>query len=161
MASTPPATSTRPGAASSCSLSRCAAGSRRSCRGSTSRSAPRCTPSRTASHTYRTADGMRITTVLNWIDLVSGHYDEARDGPGHRAELDRCWDASDPTIHRNHDLAVQAATDLLAAALDPALPRDAKIQQFDAVTARYLAYQPGCSSDNQWCNPTEAHVTNS
>lgn len=112
-------------------------------------------------HTYRTADGTQITTVLNWIDLVSGHYDEPRDGPGHRAELDRCWDASDPTIHRNYELAIQAATDLLAAALDPALPRDAKIQQFDAVTARYLAYQSGCSSDNQWCDPPEAHVTNS
>ncbi len=112
-------------------------------------------------HTYRTADGTRITTVLNWIDLVGGHYDEPRDGPGHRAELDRCWDASDPTIHRNYELATQAATDLLAAALDPALGRDAKIQQFDAVTARYLAYQPGCAFDNQWCDPPEAHVTNS
>jgi hypothetical protein len=112
-------------------------------------------------HTYRTADGTRITTVLNWIDLVSGHYDEPRDGPGHRAELDRCWDASDPTIHRNYDLAIQAATDLLAAALDPGLGRDEKVQQFDAVTARYLGYQPGCTFDNQWCDPTEAHVTNS
>jgi hypothetical protein len=112
-------------------------------------------------HTYRIADGTRITTVLNWIDLVSGHYDEPRDGPGHRAELDRCWDASDPTIHRNYELAVQAATDLLAAALDPGLGRDEKVQQFDAVTARYLAYQPGCAFDNQWCDPAEAHVTNS
>jgi uncharacterized protein (TIGR03382 family) len=112
-------------------------------------------------HTYRTADGARITTVLNWIDLVSGHYDAPRDGPGHRAELDRCWDASDPTIHRNYELAIQAATDLLAAALDPGLDRDQKLQQFDAVTARYLAYQPGCTADNQWCDPPEAHVTNS
>ena len=112
-------------------------------------------------HTYRTADGARITTVLNWIDLVGGHYDEARDGPGHRAELDRCWDASDPTIQRNYELATRAATDLLSAALDPGLTRDDKIQQFDAVTARYLGYQPGCTSDNQWCDPPEAHVTNS
>ncbi|HEX3762925.1 MAG TPA: MYXO-CTERM sorting domain-containing protein [Kofleriaceae bacterium] len=112
-------------------------------------------------HTYRTADGTQITTVLNWIDLVSGHYDEARDGPGHRAELDRCWDASDPTIHRNYELAIQAATDLLATALDPGLSRDEKIEQFDAVTARHLGYQPGCTFDDQWCDPPEAHVTNS
>jgi uncharacterized protein (TIGR03382 family) len=112
-------------------------------------------------HTYRTADGMRITTVLNWIDLVGGTYDEARDGPGHRAELDRCWDAGDPTIHRNYELATAAATDLLASVLDPGLTRDQKLAQVDAVTARYLAYQPGCSPDNQWCNPPEAHVTNS
>ena len=112
-------------------------------------------------HTYRTADGSKITTVLNWIDLVGGHYDEARDGPGHRAELDRCWDASDPTIHRNFELATQAATDLLAAALDPGLTREQKVAQFDAVTAHYLGYQPGCTAGDQWCDPSEAHVTNS
>jgi MYXO-CTERM domain-containing protein len=111
-------------------------------------------------HTYRTADGSKITTVLNWIDLVGGHYDEARDGPGHRAELDRCWDASDPTIHRNYELATQAATDLLAAALDPGLTREQKVAQFDAVTAHYLGYQPGCTAADQWCDPPEAHVTN-
>lgn len=112
-------------------------------------------------HTYRTADGMQITTVLNWIDLVGGHYDEARDGPGHRAELDRCWDAGDPTIHRNYELATAAAADLLAAVLDPGLTGDQKLAQVDAVTARYLAYQPGCSPSDQWCDPPEAHVTNS
>lgn len=37
-------------------------------------------------HTYRTADGMQITTVLNWIDFVGTSYDEARDGPPHRME---------------------------------------------------------------------------
>jgi hypothetical protein len=111
-------------------------------------------------HTYRTADGMQVTVVLNWIDEVKGTYDEPRDGPLHRAELDRCWDA-DPTIHRNYELATQAATELLRAALDPALGRDQKIQQFGAVTAKYLAYQPGCTFDNQWCNPPEATVTNS
>jgi uncharacterized protein (TIGR03382 family) len=112
-------------------------------------------------HTYRTADGQQITTVLNWIDLVGGHYDEPVDGPGHRAELDRCWDSGDPTIRRNYDLSIQAATDLLAAALDPGLTRDQKIAAFDAVTTRYLGYEPGCSPENQWCDPPEAHVTNS
>ena len=111
-------------------------------------------------HTYRTADGMQVTVVLNWIDQVNGTYDEPRDGPLHRAELDRCGD-SDPTIHRNYDLATQAATDLLRVALDPALSRDQKIQQFDAVTVKYLTYQPGCTFDNHWCSPPEATVTNS
>lgn len=113
-------------------------------------------------HTYRTADGMTVTVVLNWIDLVGqSPYDEARDGPGHRAELDRCWDATDPTIHRNRVLATQAATDLLSVALDPGLDRATKITQFDAVATKYLGYQPGCTFDNQWCNPPEASVTNS
>jgi hypothetical protein len=112
-------------------------------------------------HTYRTADGTKVTVVLNWIDLVGTSYDEARDGPPHRAELDRCWDASDPIIHRNYELATQAATELLSVALDPGLSRDQKLAQVDAVTAKYLGYQPGCTFDNQWCAPGEATVTNS
>ena len=112
-------------------------------------------------HTYRTADGMKVTVVLNGIDLHDHNYDEARDGPGHRGELDRCWDATDPIIHRNYELAIQATTELLAAALDSGLSREQKRQQFDAVTAKYLGYQPGCTFANQWCDPPEAHVTNS
>jgi hypothetical protein len=111
-------------------------------------------------HTYRTADGMQVTVVLNWIDEVNGTYDEPRDGPPHRAEMDRCWEA-DLTIQRNYDLSTQAATDLLRVALDPALSRAQKVQQFGAVTAKYLGYQPGCTFDNQWCTPPEATVTNS
>lgn len=111
-------------------------------------------------HTYRTADGMRVTVVLNWIDLINGTYDEARDGPAHRAELDRCWDG-DPLIKRDFDLATQAATELLSAALDPSLSRDAKIEQFEAVVAKYLTFEPGCTLDNNWCDSAEARVTNS
>jgi uncharacterized protein (TIGR03382 family) len=111
-------------------------------------------------HTYRTADGMKVTVVLNWIDIVNGTYDESRDGPQHRAELDRCWEA-DPTIRRDYDLATQAATELLTVALDPTLGRDEKIAQFDAVTAKYLSFEPGCTFDNHWCSPPEATVTNS
>src|SRR5262249_41913433 len=110
--------------------------------------------------TYRPADGREVAVVLNWIDLVGNSYDEARDGPPHRAELDRCW-ADDPTIRRNYDLSIQAATDLLSAALDPGLTRDQKVQRFDAVARAYLGYQPGCTFDNQWCDPPEAKVTNS
>ena len=111
-------------------------------------------------HTYRTADGMKVTVVLNWIDLVNGTYQESRDGPPHRAELDRCWDG-DPTIRRDYDLATQAATELLGVALDPKLGRDQKIAQFDVVTAKYLSFEPGCTFDNHWCAPPEAAVTNS
>src|SRR5262245_7853325 len=67
--------------------------------------------------TYRTPDGTAVTVVLNWIDFAGDDYDEARDGPAHRAELDRCWDAEDPIIHRNYELSTQAATELLSAAL--------------------------------------------
>src|SRR5689334_13831623 len=102
-------------------------------------------------HTYRSPDGANVTVVLNWIDLVGKQpFDEARDGPPHRPELDRCWD-QDPMIQRNYELAIQAATELLTAALDPSLARGQKIAAFDAVTAKYLSYQPGCTFDNQWC----------
>jgi hypothetical protein len=111
-------------------------------------------------HTYRSPDGMSVIVVLNWIDVVGDSYDEARDGPSHRAELDRCWD-DDPTIQRNRELTTRAATEFLAAALDPRLDRDAKIQQFDAIAARYLGLDPGCTFDNDWCAPSEATVTNS
>jgi hypothetical protein len=112
-------------------------------------------------HTYRTADGAAVTVVLNWIDFAGDSYDEARDGPPHRAELDRCWDAEDPTIHRNYELSTQAATELLSAALDPGLSREQKLKEVDMVTAKYLGYQPGCTFDNQWCASAEASVTNS
>ena len=111
-------------------------------------------------HTYRTADGMQVTVVLNWIDIVNGTYQEPRDGPPHRADLDRCW-ASDPILLRNYNLSIQAATELLTAALDPALSRDQKIAQFNVITARYLTFEPGCTFDNNWCDSAEAKVTNS
>ncbi|MCX5745114.1 MAG: hypothetical protein NT062_21725 [Proteobacteria bacterium] len=111
-------------------------------------------------HTYRTADGLKVTVVLNWIDLINGTYDEGRDGPGHRAELDRCRD-QDPTIQRDYDLAVLAATELLRAALDPTLSRAQKIEQFGVVTAKYLTFAPGCTLANNWCDAPEAAVTNS
>jgi hypothetical protein len=111
-------------------------------------------------HTYRTADGMKVAVVLNSIDDVNGTYDEPRDGPLHRAELDRCWDG-DPTIRRNYDLTIQAATELLSVALDPELGREQKIERFDLVALKYLGYEPGCTFDNNWCDSPESTVTNS
>jgi len=113
-------------------------------------------------HTYRTDDGLAVTVVLNWVDLVdNGHvYDEATDGPPHRAELDRCWEP-DAILARNFDLATRAASELLSVALDPALTRDQKVLQFDVVTARYLTYRPGCSFANHWCDAPEGQVSSS
>ncbi len=112
-------------------------------------------------HTYRTSDAQRVTVVLNWIDLVGTTYSEPRDGPPHRAELDRCWDDHNPIIHRNYEMATQAATDLLSVALDPKLTRAQKLELVDMVTAKYLGYEPGCTFDNHWCDSAEATVTNS
>jgi uncharacterized protein (TIGR03382 family) len=104
---------------------------------------------------------VNVTVVLNWIDLVDGvGYDEARDGPIHRAELDHCWH-DDPLIQRNYQLAIQAATELLTAALDPARGRDAKLAAVDAITTKWLTYAPGCTFADQWCDAPEAKVVDS
>jgi MYXO-CTERM domain-containing protein len=109
-------------------------------------------------HTYRNADGTRVTVVLNWIEWVTGELDEPRDGPPHFAALDHCTN-TDPLIQRNVGLATQAATELLTAALDPALTREQKVTEFDAITTRYLTVQEGCNAENNWCDAAEAKVT--
>lgn len=109
-------------------------------------------------HTYRTADGEHVTTVLNWIELAAATLDEPRDGPPHRLELDNCH-ADDPLIVRNVTLSTQAAREMLETALDPRLTRDAKIAGFEAILAHYLAFEPGCEASNNWCDAPEADVT--
>ena len=111
------------------------------------------------SHTYRTPDGSAVTVVTNWIDYVStGGAVADRDGPPHLAVLDHC-EGTDPLVQRNFELATQAATELFEIVLDPSLTSDAKLAAVDALTARYLAYQPGCSIDNAYCDAREPHVT--
>jgi hypothetical protein len=109
-------------------------------------------------HTYRSDDGLRVTTVLNWIDFAEDELDEGRDGPPHRMELDDC-EAEDPLVVRNVANATTAATELLRTALDPSLTEEQKIAGFDAVTAQYLTFEPGCDLANNWCDAPEAEVT--
>jgi hypothetical protein len=109
------------------------------------------------SHTYRSDDGIRVTTVLNWVDLVSGTLVEGRDGPPHLKALDQC-DNPDPLVQRNRQLATQASTELLLAALDPGLDRAAKTARFGDIARKYLAFQDGCSANNAWCDAREPEV---
>jgi uncharacterized protein (TIGR03382 family) len=71
--------------------------------------------------------------------------------------MDHCWH-DDPLIQRDYQLAIQAATELLTVALDPARTRDEKLAAVGDVTAKWLTYQPGCTFDNQWCDAPEAAV---
>ncbi len=48
------------------------------------------------SHTYRTPDDLRVTTVLNWAELAEATHDPAVDGPTHASQLDRCVDLDAP-----------------------------------------------------------------
>jgi hypothetical protein len=111
-------------------------------------------------HTYRTADGTQITTVLNWVDEASGTLDERRDGPPHASDLDRCDDADDLRAGK-HRLATEAATALLRATLDPARGNADKAADADAVLDQYLGYAPGCTFDNDWCQAPERKYGNS
>jgi hypothetical protein len=105
-------------------------------------------------HTFRTTDGKRVRVVLNWIEFVNKGEVESRDGPIHKTELDRC-DDPDALRARNRKLATEASVDLLRAALDPKLDRAGKERAVDDVLLGYLAFEPGCSAANRWCDAPE------
>ncbi len=106
-------------------------------------------------HTYRTADGMKITAVMNWVDKADGKYDEARDGPAHATQMDAC-DDSDALITTRRTLATEASTALLRAALDPLKTKAEKMATVDGILDTYVSYAPGCTFANGWCNAPEA-----
>jgi hypothetical protein len=105
-------------------------------------------------HTYRTADGMKVTTVLNWIDEADGTLREERDGPAHVHALDVC-DDPDPLRTERRRLAVEASTAILRATLDPLRTRAEKVAAVDGILDTYLSFSPGCTFDNGWCAAPE------
>jgi hypothetical protein len=111
-------------------------------------------------HTYRTSDETQITVVLNWIDKVGGGLVESRDGPAHAAQLDRC-DDPDALRTTRHTLAVDAATEVLRATLDPTQTPDQKMAAVDAALQKYMGYSTGCTFDNGWCDAPERQYADS
>jgi MYXO-CTERM domain-containing protein len=105
-------------------------------------------------HTYRTPDGMQITTVLDYIDEANGNLTEANDGPAHASELDRCDDPDDLRAQR-HKLATEAASAILRSTLDPSQTLDQKMAAVDVTLDKYLSYSPGCTFANGWCDAPE------
>ena len=106
------------------------------------------------SHTFRSPDRMKVRTVLNWIEYVEKTETETRDGPLHRNGLDQC-DSLDDLRTLNLGVATQASTELLQTALDPALTRDAKAAAIQILLDKYLAFEPGCTAENGWCDAPE------
>ncbi|MFL5361812.1 MAG: hypothetical protein ACJ78U_12675 [Myxococcales bacterium] len=106
-------------------------------------------------HTYRTADGMKITVVLNWLDSVNGALVESADGPAHATKLDVCDDPDDLRKTRRV-LATDASAALLVATMGPRKTRGERIAAVDGVLDTYLAYSPGCTFANGWCQAAEA-----
>jgi hypothetical protein len=106
------------------------------------------------SHTYRTADQLKITVVLDWLDAINGKIDESVDGPAHATLLDHCDDA-DGLRKRKRELATEASAALLRATLDPKQTNDQKLTSVNAMLDKYLSYSPGCTFQNNWCNAPE------
>ena len=111
-------------------------------------------------HTLRTDDGMRVTTVLNWTEYVDGKLNEPRDGPPHMLLLDRCDDADEKRARRRK-LAITAASELLIDTLDPSLTKVDKIAAIDATLARYFSLEPGCNIGNRWCQTLDDSLRDS
>jgi hypothetical protein len=111
------------------------------------------------SHTYRTADGMKITVALNWVDEVAGTLVESRDGPRHVSELDACDDADALRTTRRLE-ATEASVALLTETLDPAKTKEQKLIATDQILERYLGVSPGCTFDNGWCDAPERQYKN-
>lgn len=106
------------------------------------------------SHTYRTPDGSKVTVVLDWLHFVQKDHVEQRDGPAHLRSLDQC-EEPDALHQRNRRLAVEASTELVRIALAPGAKKESKLASVDALLAKHLSYEPGCTADNRWCNATE------
>lgn len=106
-------------------------------------------------HSFRTADQLAPTVVLNWSEQQAGTLDEQRDGPGHSLALDSCADA-DALRTLRRQVATQAATELLTATLTAGAAVDGKLAATDEVATRYLTLHPGCTFDNGWCAAPEA-----
>ena len=105
-------------------------------------------------HTYRTADETQITVILDWLDAVNNRLDEPHDGPAHASQLDRC-DDPDTLRTKRHTLAIEAATAMLRATLDPKTTHDLKLAAVDAVLEKYMGYSGGCTFANNWCEAPE------
>jgi hypothetical protein len=106
-------------------------------------------------HTFRTLDGKQVTVVLNWIDKVNATLVESRDGPPHVSDLDRC-DDPDPLRTTRRALAIEAASGVLRATLDPQNKTpDQKMAAVDVVLDQYLSFKDGCTFANNWCDAPE------
>lgn len=106
-------------------------------------------------HTFRSPDHRRVRVTTNYTDYVNRAFDESRDGPAHRSEMDECEDL-DAYRAQNLELAKQASVELLRLTVDPNLAtREAKMAALETTLHAYLDHEPGCTSANAWCGAPE------
>jgi hypothetical protein len=113
-------------------------------------------------HTFRGPEVGPVRHVLNFVDHARAHdYTERRDGHAHLAALDLCEVDDDEALIRTGprvEAAVRAASDYLAALADPVGGRAGRRARVEVLLARVLAYEPGCTADNRWCEAPEARA---
>ncbi len=106
------------------------------------------------SHQWRTSDHLRVTTVLNYADVVNGDYDESRDGPPHSGMLDECT-GLDSFRAARLEVAKTASAELMVAALAQAGSDAERMTRVESVLDEYLQLEPGCTPANKWCDAPE------
>lgn len=104
------------------------------------------------SHSYRTSDQKRVTVLLNYVDTLDDP-EPSRDGPSHKGKLDACEDL-DALRTTRLAVAEDASAKLLAAALSPGTT-DERRARLEALLDDVLAYEPGCTAANHWCDAPE------
>lgn len=104
-------------------------------------------------HSFRTKDARRVTVVLNWVDVARDELVESRDGPPHMDALDRC-DGPDDLRRTRVSLAAEASAALLLAIASDG-DRATRLRAVETVLDTYLAFEPGCTLDNHWCDAAE------
>jgi MYXO-CTERM domain-containing protein len=105
-------------------------------------------------HTFRIADGTRVTAVLNWVDFAEEQLVERRDGPAHLIALDAC-EHLDAMRDARLKLAAQHSAALLHTLLDPRRSPADKATAIDATLNDAITLEPGCTFDNLWCDAPE------
>ncbi|MEZ4410565.1 MAG: hypothetical protein R3A52_29400 [Polyangiales bacterium] len=106
-------------------------------------------------HTFRSPDGARVRHVLNFADWAEhDDHDPARDGHRHLSELDDCA-AESPAARARTRNATAASVELLRAVVDDLGGAAGRSARAAAVLDRWLAYEPGCTVENRWCDAAE------
>lgn len=100
-------------------------------------------------HTFRSEDGRSIRHVFNWSEQVSCTLDERRDGHGHEGVLDDC-EQGDPSQAARFEHAARASSALLSALSEPG-SRAERAERIVAFLEEWMAYEPGCTLDNDYC----------
>ncbi len=98
------------------------------------------------SHSLRSEDLSVILSVANYIECTANDFEELRDGPCHSRATDTCRGEAAPL----REAAIAGSKALLEGFARQLDSGDTAGSQ--AALDQILAYRPGCTLDNQYCN---------